>query len=174
GNNRHGKASRRPWFRASKVTWYATHEGRNVSLGVRGRENRKAAFAAWHRLIAGPSIFDTPEPKPAVFTVNTSPSPSPALTVRQLAETFLTDAAARLKATTVRIYRNDLESLCKAHGKLGACSLTPRHLTQWLATLDVVPTTKGIMLRSVAACLSWAVKNDPIPVNPARKVLHFP
>ena len=161
-----------PWYRAGKNTWYVTHEGRNVSLGIRGRENRKAAFAAWHRLIAGRSLFDPPEPKPkpAVLQWSTSLSPSPVLTVRELAELFLTDAGTRLKATTVRIYRNDVESLCKAHGKLAASALTPDHLTKWLASLDVVPTTKGIMLRSVAACLSWAVKSDLIPANPARKV----
>ncbi len=38
----------KPWFRASKQTWYVTIEGKKVSLGVRGRENARAAKDAWH------------------------------------------------------------------------------------------------------------------------------
>src|SRR5262245_55077273 len=44
----------KPWFRAIKNTWYCTIEGRKVSLGVRGKENARAAKDAWHRLMATP------------------------------------------------------------------------------------------------------------------------
>ena len=40
----------KPWFRASMGTWYVKIGGKQHSLGVRGRENRSAAVAAWHRL----------------------------------------------------------------------------------------------------------------------------
>jgi hypothetical protein len=43
----------KPWFGESKGTWYCTVDGKKVSLGVQGRENKKEAEQAWHRLLAG-------------------------------------------------------------------------------------------------------------------------
>ena len=42
-----------PWFRSEKNTWYCTLGGRNVSLGVRGKQNRAAAVEAWVKLVRG-------------------------------------------------------------------------------------------------------------------------
>jgi hypothetical protein len=44
-----------------------------------------------------------------------TPRAASILTVGELAESYITEVAARLKATTVRIYRNDLDSLCKGN-----------------------------------------------------------
>ena len=146
-----------PWFRESKNAWYVWHDGRQHSLGVRGKANRKDAVAAWHRLIAdGPKA--KPDPKPE------------ALTVREVIDAFLTDAEARLKPNTLRIYRHDLGTLCDAVGAIRADTLTPQHLTRWLLGLGVGPTTQAMTLRSSSACLGWAEKNDMLPANPARKV----
>ena len=43
-----------PWYRVSKGTWYATVNGKSLSLGVRGEGNRKEAQEAWHKLMASP------------------------------------------------------------------------------------------------------------------------
>jgi integrase len=91
-------------------------------------------------------------------------------TVRELADLFLSDAATRLKPNTVRIYTGDLNSFCGAVGTLPADKLTPLHVSRWLASLNVASTTKAIMLRSVLACLNWAVRSEVIRDNPARKV----
>ena len=40
------------WYRKAKDAWYATTNGRSVSLGVKGKANRKPAQEAWHRLMA--------------------------------------------------------------------------------------------------------------------------
>src|SRR5690606_25467071 len=93
-----------PWFRESKGTWYVTVNGRKVSLGVRGRENERAALDAWHKLMAGA------EPVPT----NPAPSPTPAAgsavpTVASVVKAFLADAEERVKPNTARGYRDFLE-----------------------------------------------------------------
>jgi integrase len=158
-----------PWFRKGTNSWYATADGKNVPLGVRGRGNRKAAWEAWRSLMAGGGTPEEPDPHVRIPR-NPGPEPAAAPTVRELADLFLSDAGSRLKPTTVRIYKNDLGSLCRSCGALPADTLTAHHVARWLASLDVASTTKAIMLRSVSACLNWAARCDLIPSNPARKV----
>jgi len=146
-----------PWFRASKRTWYATVEGRSVSLKVKGEGKEKEAVKAWHRLLAE-------EPKAKEEAKAEKPS------VKEVVDAFLADAAGRLKPTTVRIYRYDLSSLCTKHGTLPADELSVRLLSLWLLALPVNSTTKGITLRSVSSCFGWAVRNDILPFNPCLKV----
>lgn len=159
-----------PWYRKQTDGWYVKIGGRQTPLGVKGRGNRRLAVAAWHRLIAAPSRGDVPRPANVGESGPTGThTPAPA-TVRGLADLFLSDAAGRLKPNTVRIYANDLDSLCRACGTIPADGLAAHHVASWLASLDVVSTTKAIMLRSVNACLNWAARCDLIPANPARKV----
>ena len=159
-----------PWFRKQTNSWYATVGGRNDPLGVKGRDQRGAAQSAWHRLMSDRDSATTE----TGFVPIPAPTPSiqrPAsLPVGELAELFLSDAATRLKPTTVRIYTNDLTSFSAACGSVLADELTPLHVSRWLAGLAVLPTTKAIMLRSVNACLNWAARSEVIPANPARKV----
>jgi len=145
------------WFRASKDAWYATVDGKSVSLGIKGKANRRAAQTAWHRLIAeGPKV--KPEAIPE------------ALTVQGVVDAFLIDGKARLKPATVRIYGYDLGTLCKVYGTLPSTTLTAQHLSRWLHGLGVGTTTQAIMLRSASACFGWAVRAELLPVNPACRV----
>lgn len=153
-----------PWYRKSKDTWYATVSGRKLSLGIRGLEGRAAAQTAWHRLMAG--MPNQPTEPVTVRAVNEASI----LTVRELCDLFLSDAATRLKPNTVRIYTNDLNSFCGTVGTVSSDKLTPLHVSRWLASLNVTCTTKAIMLRSVLACLNWAVRSEVIRDNPARRV----
>jgi integrase len=157
-----------PWFRKGTNSWYATVGGRSIPLGVVGRANRKAAWEAWRALMAGETDH-TPRVRAHVGKSDRT-RPEPTATVRPLADLFLSDAAGRLKPNTVRIYTNDLDSLCRTCGTIPADSLAAHHVASWLASLDVKPTTKAIMLRSVNACLNWAVRCDLLTANPARKV----
>jgi integrase/recombinase XerC len=143
-----------PWYRAGKNAWYATVDGKSISLGVKGKRSQKQAQDAWHRLMANP----TPKPKPEL------------LTVRQLADAFLADAQARLKAPTMRLYRLHLATLCKSLGGVEAVALKPQTLSHWLARLKLSNTTKAMMLRSVSACFGWGEGNGMLPTNPAKKV----
>ena len=65
-----------PWFRVSESTWYATIDGRKVSLGVKGKGAKQAAGKAWLRLLSGQA-----EAMPAASSVD--------LTVKSLADAFL-------------------------------------------------------------------------------------
>ena len=44
-----------PGFRAGQNTWFVWHDGRQVSLKVRGEANEREAVKAWHRHMAGES-----------------------------------------------------------------------------------------------------------------------
>jgi integrase len=141
----------------SKDTWYATVDGRKVSLGVRGEGNRKAAQEAWHRLMAdGPKV--KPEPKAQVPTV------------RDVCDAFLVEAPSRLKPKTVRIYRDEADRLGESFGTVTSDRLTAQQLTGWLSRLKLSATSKSISIRAVSAIFSWAVKAGLLAGNPARDV----
>lgn len=151
-----------PWYRASKGSWYATIGGKSVSLSVKGKSNRKAASAAWHKLMAG-----CPRPE----RVATEPGPkSDGMTVQGMVDAFLADAQSRLKPTTVRIYREYLRRFATTLGSEPVSELHPKDIHRWMLTTGKTGTTHGIALRSISACLGWAVKNDLLDANPAKKV----
>jgi integrase len=147
-----------PWFRAAKNAWYTTIEGRKFSLGVTGKANRKAALDAWHKLHANGGRKDRP------------PTPAESPTVQALVDEFLADADHRLKPATVRQYRDDLSSLTKRFGSARADRVTAADLSRWLTRLPVSDTTKAIRIRSVSACLGWAVRNGRLADNPVKRV----
>jgi integrase len=142
-----------PWFRAAKNTWYITQDGRNVSLGVRGKANRKQAVAAWHQLLREGQ-------KPA--EVKKDPQ-----TVSDAVAGFLADAAARTKPSTHGLYKRHLDTLTAALGKRRVADLTVPVLAQWLQGLGVGSTTQAITLRSVSAFLGWCVRQELLARNPA-------
>jgi len=162
------------WFRKGTDSWYATVEGKKISLGVKGEENSKDAEKAWHRVMAdGVEARDTrkPEPKPVTEpkpVAETTPKED-GKTVQGLVDEFLANAEMRLKEGTVSRYRFDLKVLAKAHGKLSAERLTGQMLTKWISGLKVSNTSRAIALRSVSACFGWAVKNDMLLLNPVKK-----
>src|SRR5437868_6444495 len=95
-----------PWFRSSANTWYATVNGRKVSLGVRGEENRKQAITAWHRLMGGLPLEtpqQTPEP-PQAAPQPTPPKQEPGQSLPALVAAFLVDAEQRIKPESHRGY----------------------------------------------------------------------
>ena len=151
-----GRRSNGPWFREAKNAWYVKIDGRQVPLGVSGKGNKKAAQDAFYRLMAdGP-----PEKKPK----------TQGRTVQDLIDTFLTDAAGRLKTATVAMYSDHLAGFGKSLGRSPLDRLTPANVSGWLARLGVCDTTKGIRLRSVSACIGWGVRNGWLDSNPVQKV----
>src|SRR5262249_18961797 len=101
----------KPWFRKSKDAWYATVEGRKVSLGVRGRHGRKEALRAFAaRLVGGtagkPSKGQNPSTGGGCSTVG------------KLIEMFLADARTRLRPDTVRMYAHDLGVFRRSFGRV--------------------------------------------------------
>lgn len=138
--------SQGPWFRTSKNAWYVTHEGRRLSLGVTGKASRKAALAAWQKLLKdGPKGKSTPAARPE--------------TVSEAVTGFLTDAEARTKASTHGLYQRHLATLTDSLGAVLVESLTALALARWLHGLGVSTTTQAITLRSVSAFLGWCVRH---------------
>jgi integrase/recombinase XerC len=148
-----------PWFRTSKNAWYATINSQMLSLGVRGLEGKEKAWKAWHRLMADGASTQKPDPRPA--------EPS---TVAQAVTLFLIDAAARVKPSTLGLYRRHLTTLAGDLGKERIADLTPLVLCHWLHGLGVLETTKAITLRSVSAFLGWAVQQGLCERNVAQRL----
>jgi integrase len=143
----------KPWYREQKNAWYITLNGRITSLGVQGKSNRKAALAAWHKLVTeGPK----PVPDKTTFT-----------TVAEAVSGFLSDAENRTKPSTHGLYKRHLDTLSGALGKVTVAELTSQVLTRWLQGLGVGSTTQAITLRSVSAFLGWCVRHEIISRNPA-------
>lgn len=161
-----------PWYRADRDAWFVQVGGAQTNLGVRGRGNRARATAAWHRVLAGesPQPATAPPEPPRAATVPV-PEPEPTgVTVRELAALFLADAAARLKASTVRTYRQDLKSFVARLGHRPATALAPAEVTAWLHSMKVCSTSKAIRLSSVRSCFGWAVRTDVLDRNPVSRV----
>jgi integrase len=142
-----------PWFRKSKNTWYVTHDGRKMSLGIGGKGNRKLAVDAWKRVLRDGLKDKTPTKRPE--------------TVSDGVACFLADAVARTKPSTHGLYKRHLETLAAGLGKLPVAGLTVPVLAQWLQGLNVSSTTQAITLRSVSAFLGWCVRQELIVRNPA-------
>ena len=151
------------WYRSSKDTWYTKQDGRNVSLGVRGRSNRREAEAAFVRFLATGERAVRPRG-------DTSAPRTAAPSLAQLVAEFLTAAEKRLKPNTVRMYRYDLDRLVGAMGEKRADKLTADELTGWAASLPVNDTTRAITLSSVSALYGWAVRAKRVSANPLYRV----
>jgi hypothetical protein len=108
------------WYRASKNTWYATINGKKVSLKVKGQQNEAAATKAWHRLMAQ-EVGDNPLSLPQKTTPLPVPEPKQELkaevTVKQMVDAFLQDADGRVCREAWRGYAKFLTPFSQAHGK---------------------------------------------------------
>ena len=113
----------KPWFRTADGFWYATHNGRQLSLGVRGRANEAAAWREWERLRNGEGA--QPAPSQAVEPVaHPNPAQPAAVTVRAVFDAFLTDSADRVSPGTHGLYRMFLNGFADRYGALPAQSVT--------------------------------------------------
>jgi integrase len=147
-----------PWFRASKNTWYVTYEGRQTSLGVSGKNNRKAAVEAWHKLLRNGRENPQAQSKPCTNTVT------------EAVEAFLTVVQLRNKPSTHQLYERHLTKLTAKLGRSQVSDLTVHALAKWLQGLGVNTTTQAITLRSVSVFLGWCVRQEIIDKNPASAV----
>jgi hypothetical protein len=109
------RRSNGPWFRTSANTWFAEVDGRSVSLRVKGRENERDAYKAWHRLMAGEAVQTARKPPKAERKTETSPTGSASL--QAVVDAFLTDSEDRLKPHTMKVYRWYLNRFTDAFGK---------------------------------------------------------
>jgi integrase len=144
---------RKPWFRASKNAWYVEVNGKQVRLAA-GKENEKAAFDAFYKLMAG-------EPRQQA---------SDSLLIATLCDLFLEFSLLHHAKKSYRLYKDFLQSFCKRHGRLPALQIKPFHITRWV---DQHPTWKGAKRHAIVAVkrvYSWAEQEGLIASNPIKHV----
>lgn len=149
-----------PWFRASHNAWYIKLRGRQVPLGVKGRENRAEAMQAFYRLMAAEGQV---APGPA--------GPAVALSVAALCDLFLGYLLGQVAATTHGWYVGHLQSFCEAHGRLAAAEVKPLHVSAWLGKHPGWnPSTRRGAITAVKRCWRWAAEEGHLAADPLAKV----
>jgi integrase len=148
-----------PWYRASKDGWYVTHEGRSVSLKVRGKANRGEALKAWHRLMAGVELRpDKTKPTP-------TPEAAP-LTMKQLADAFLAARKGVVKADTHAVYQSRIHAAVDAFHEVPDADA----FTRWLHALTLSQSSKSSIAGIVMAATRWGTMAGLLPADPLKWV----
>ncbi len=138
----------KPWYRASKNGWYVKVNGRQVRLGVTGRENQAAAVAAWHRLMAA----------------GASPTGSTSQVVEVVVDEYLSAARDRVQRTTWRMYRHLLRPFVEAFGALTLDALDARKVERIADGRGWSQATRRDCLATVRSFLRWAGRPLPLKV----------
>lgn len=144
----------RPWFRTSKNAWYATLNGRKVSLRVFGKEKKADALIAWHRLMAE-GLKPKAEPKPA--------------TVKAIIDGFLADAESRVSPECLRNYRKHLLPFVKKHGSRPADGLTVADAEAYTRQPGWSASYRNGVLGSLVSAFRWAERTGILTTNPLRQ-----
>jgi integrase len=148
-----------PWFRKGKNAWYATVNGENVSLRVKGRGNRPEAMTAWHRLMAhGPGEGPAPG------------ASARAPTVADVITGFLGNVEGRAAAKTVGVYRYFLGPFSDCHGRGRAADLRPHAVEKYSRKPTWGPSTRHDFIGAVVSAFRWAERAGLIPRNPLNNI----
>jgi integrase len=156
----------KPWFRASKGTWYCTVEGKKVSLGVRGKENHAKAIRAWHRLMAEASPEEGGQAPEATPEAEPIARPEAEPTVGEVINAFLADCEGRIKSKTVRWYRGFLEPFAARHGEGKASALTPVQAEAYSRQQGWADASQCGFLGTLVSAFRWAVRARMLTSNP--------
>jgi len=149
------------WYRKSKDTWYATVDGRKVSLGVKGKASRKTAQAEWHRLMAGTK--ETAMDKKPQKTRDQSST-----TVQVLIDSFLANKEGSVKSETHYVYDCLLGTVSAAFGKKSAELMKPAEVLRWLNGQSVSQSTRSDIAGVLSSAYKWAEGEGVITLNPLR------
>lgn len=141
----------KPWFRESKGAWYATVEGRQTSLGVKGLDKEGEAVKAWHRLMAGVQEKAKPKAEP---------------TVAEVVKGFLADAEGRVKPNTLENYRYYLLPFAIRHGTMKPSELTPTLAEAYSRKQTWGNSTRHDCLGTLATMFRWAERARIIDKTP--------
>ena len=147
------------WYRTGKDCWCATVNGNSVSLGVKGKQNKKAAQEAWHRLMANVSV-----PKPSQ-TENPQ-----ATTAKSVVDGFLADARVRVKANTLAAYVGLLKPFVEHFGEVPATELTATKLIAFTHRPAWGSSHRHNLIGAVATAFKWAMEAGLIAHNPLHAV----
>ncbi|HXD85840.1 MAG TPA: site-specific integrase [Urbifossiella sp.] len=152
--------SEKPWFRKVKNAWYCWQEGRQVSLGVQGRENEKAALKAFYRKMAE-------EPKPKAVKPQ-------AASVRELCDAFLSDAEGRVKANTYASYGGLLNGFKALYGDKEAESMTAAAVYSFANKPHYSSSHRHNLIASISTAFKWAAAKGILRNNPLKELKRPP
>jgi integrase len=139
-----------PWYRKDRDAWYVTVGGKRIKLAD-GKANRKAALAAFHKLMVG-----TPS----------STESGGGFTTEEVVSLFLGCVRSLVTARTLENYEGKLRSFAERWPTLLACEAQPMHVTEWLADHpNWNSTTRFNAVTSVKRCWKWAFDEGRIAVN---------
>lgn len=151
------RKSNGPWWNADKGKWFVWHDGRRVNLKT---EDEREAVRRWHRLMAGvheQPVTPTPIPdKPKGITV----------TVKQLADAFLTDAEQRMSKACWRNYSLFLNTFTNAYGAKQAETVTDTDVEGVSRNPKWSTTYRSGFVGCVLTVYRWGMRNKVIGVNP--------
>ena len=156
------------WYRSGKDVWCATVDGKSVSLGVKGKQNRKAAQDAWHRLMANPTAVAPPS-VPAV-----AQPPKADATAAAVVDGFLADAKVRVKANTLAAYTGLLAPVREHFGTTPAATLTPTAVIRFTQRDGWGASHRHNLIGAVATAFKWAEAAGVIDHNPLKSVKRPP
>lgn len=140
------------WFRRQTGWYYTTLNGKQIKLA---RDRGEAKRALRELLAANDSA------KPVTTRVS----------VRVIADQFLTYCQRTLSQNTYRSRRYYLQKLCDRVGRLPVAELKVIHVTELEAAHSHWRSSTVATVRSIVqACFNWAEAQGIIPENPVRKL----
>ena len=138
----------KPWFRASRNTWYVTIDGHQHNLG----SDRDRAFEFYRELFADRGLV-----------------PEGAMTVRGLGDAFLAWARRELSADTAHDYQRLVTDFTSAFTpSMLARAVVPSHLEEWVArhAESWGPSAKRKAITVVVRLFNWGVKRRYLRHSP--------
>jgi integrase len=145
----------RPWYRTERDAWFVTIAGRVYNLG----KDKEEAFKEFHRLMGGG------DPKP--------PKPE-ALTLAEVIDRYLDDLAGRVKPSSLKTSKGFLNPVKRVIGRLPVVAVRREDVRRAIEGRDEWGSTaKFTSYGRLAACLNWALQQDP-PLVPANVVRGIP
>jgi integrase len=157
----------RPWFRESKGTWYCTLDGKKVSLKVRGRENKKEAEEAWHRLFVNGTPDQTTEVLSEPPSVPMAEPKAGGVTVRDVVTAFLKDCEGRIGRKALHDYQVFLTTFAKTFGTSQVSALTTTQAETYARNKPTwSDSTQHDFLGTLSAAFKWAERTRLIDRTP--------
>jgi integrase len=139
-----------PWYRKDRDAWYVTVGGKRIKLAD-GKANRKAALAAFHKLMVG--------------TPSSTESGGGFLT-GEVVDLFLGCVRSTVTARTLQGYEEKLRPFAERWPHLPASEAAPMHVTEWLGEHPAWgPTTRFNAVTAVKRCWKWAFDEGRIAAN---------
>jgi integrase len=148
---------KKPFYRAFDDWWYAQLDAngkRSQKRLVKGKANEKAAYQAFHRLMADGA--DLPPPAK--------------LTAAKCCDLFLDWSQKHNTPQTYAWYRGYLQSFCDLFGSVPALDLKPFHVTRWLDSNVGWKGSRRCAVTALKRAFNWCDDEGVLPHSPLKKV----